>query len=187
MWALAGAGVAVLIVLLALAINVLGIGKGGGQTAESSASPSASPSPQFGPQQVDTVTLVARSAELGHPVYWAGKPGDRQLELTIAADDGTLVRYLEPEGGTGPGDALTVAMYPLADPYGSARSAAAGEGAMSQTVAGSLIVGNTANPYNGYLAREGLGYLVEVFDPTPGRAWKLLSQGDVVPVPAPKS
>lgn len=186
LWALAGAGVAVLVVLLALAINVLGIGKGGGEATDA-AVPTSSPSPLFGPQQVDAAALASQAADLGHPIYWAGKPGDRTLELTVAADNGTLVRYLEPKGGTGPGDALTVAMYPVADPYAAAKSAATAEGAMSQTVDGALIVGNTANPYNGYLAREDLGLLVEVFDPQPGEAWQLLSEGKIVAVPAPQS
>lgn len=176
--ALIGAAAAVLL----LAVGGFILMRGGGDAAAPQATVAASPAAKFGPAQVDVAALKAKQAELGRPIYWAGGPGGDSMELTITADDGNMLRYLGSDGRTDAASTRAVAMYPMPDAYAAAEEAAAREGAMSVDIDGGLAVGNTANAYNGYLAFKDVPFLIEVFDPTPGTAWKLLTEGKIVPV-----
>lgn len=176
--ALIGAGAAVLLLLVGAFILL----RGGSDSGTPDVTASASQPPKYGPAQVDTAELLAKQEELGRPIYWAGAPGKKTMELTITADDGDTLRYIGTDGKSDAASTRAVAMYPMPNAYAAAKDAADREGAMSQKVDDALVVGNTANAYNGYLAVKGLPFLVEVFDPTPGKAWELLTKGKVVPV-----
>lgn len=137
---------------------------------------------QFGPAILNAPDLMDRQGALGRPIYWAGDPGADKLELTVTADGGNILRYLSAKEPNTAG-VRAVAMYPMTDAYTVAEAAGRRVGAITHGVAGGIVVGNTDNAFNGYLALQGLPFLIEVFDPMPGQAWRLLTSGEVVPVP----
>jgi hypothetical protein len=173
--ALIGAAAAAALILVALV--VIALRGGGGTPAAVAPQP-----PKLGPTKIGTTDLRSQEVALGRPVYWAGPPSPKQkLELTIAADGGNTLRYVSGKR-TDAASARAVAMYPMPEAYTTAEASAHLAGAMSQQVAGGLVVGNTANAYNGYLAVADLPFLIEVYDPVPGMAWKLLTTGRIVPI-----
>jgi hypothetical protein len=164
------------VVLLVALVALLG----GGDDAPATSAPAP---PKYGPTRLEVSDVQAQQVALGRPVYWAGKPEAKQsLELTVGADGSNTVRYLSGKK-VDAGSARAVAMYPMPQAYQAAQAAARQPGAMSEKVADGLVVGKTSNAYNGYLAVKGLPFLIEVFDPRPGQAWKLLTSGKIVPVP----
>jgi hypothetical protein len=173
--ALIGGAVAAVVLLVALVALL-----GGGDDAPAPAAPAP---PKYGPTRLDVAAVQDQQQALGRPVYWAGKPSAKQtLEFTLGADGSNTLRYLTGRKADA-GGARAVAMYPLPTAYEAAQDAARRAGAMSKNTKAGLVVGKTSNAYNGYLAVKGLHYLIEVFDPQPGQAWKLLTEGKIVPVP----
>jgi hypothetical protein len=117
----------------------------------------------------------------GHPIYWAGRQGSVRYELTQTTDGRIYIRYLPK--GVPLGDRrsfLIVATYPVQDAYKAVQTAAKESGAVTFRIAsGGLAVYNQSAPTNVYFAYPGSEYQVEVFDPNPTRARRLVSSGAI--------
>lgn len=137
------------------------------------------------PVVLSEVQLERFAAAAGQPVYWAGPRSGYVYELTRTPSGRVFVRYL-PQGyaaGDTRPDFLTVATYPGAGAYDHLRRAATTAGASATSVAGGgILVGWQRSATNAYLAYPHASYQVEVFDPVPGHARKLLLNGAITPV-----
>jgi hypothetical protein len=127
--------------------------------------------------------LLVVAATSGHSIYWAGPRGLTTYEVTIVNRD-IYVRYLP--AGVAAGSStpyLTVGTYEKADAYAGLVSAAAISGAKSERLAGgALVVVPAGKPTSAYFAFQGANLLMEVFDPVPGAALKLVTSGAVQPI-----
>jgi hypothetical protein len=128
------------------------------------------------------------ATQQGHPVYWAGPAGAETFEWTDTSDGRIYIRYLT--GGAKVGDPspdfLTVGTYPVAvgDAATAVRRAAKNPGARTLKVGGDgTALVNENNPSSVYLAYPGSKYQVEVYDPGPARALKLVTSGKIQAIP----
>jgi hypothetical protein len=125
-------------------------------------------------------TLVA--AVGGQPVYWVGPRGGTRYEVQQLPDGTLYVRYLPADVEAGdPGKYLTVATYPMEDAYSVTSGHATAQGSQQ------LDAGEGAVAFSGrnsvYVAYDGLDQQIEVYDPTPGVARRLVSRGALAQVP----
>jgi hypothetical protein len=134
----------------------------------------------------DAAKIQELAGASGHPVYWAGPTGAQTFEWTVLPDGRTYVRYLT--RGAKVEDPrplfLTVASYPVGNGVAAIHKAAKSPGARTFNVKGggtALVNGKT--PSSVYLAYRGSKYQIEVFDPNPARARKLVTSGKIQPVP----
>ena len=78
---------------------------------------------------------------------------------------------------------LTVGSYPVPDAVAALRKAAAQPGVkLRQVASGGLALINIKNPTSVYLAYPGSDDQIEVYDPSPQRALRLVLSGQVKPV-----
>jgi hypothetical protein len=139
----------------------------------------------FGPALGGAGELKDAAAQVGHPVYWAGRDQEGDIEVTLTADGRTFVRYLT--GGAAPGDEaadfLTVATYEVENAESALQDVAGREGRESFAVpGGGLAVADAAQPQRVYFTPAGSDLQVEVFDPEPGRAQELVASGQIQPL-----
>jgi hypothetical protein len=133
----------------------------------------------------DAAQLRQLAAEQDHPVYWAGSGGAQTFEWSELSDGRIYIRYLT--GGAEVNDArpnfLTVGTYPVGNGLAAIDKAAKAPGSETFKVEGdgSALV-NENNPTSVYLAYPGSKYQIEVFDPDPERALKLVTSGKIQPV-----
>jgi hypothetical protein len=123
----------------------------------------------------------------GHTVYWAGPQGLDSFEVTLSTSaDGKLVyiRYLPKGVAAGSKDPyLTVGTYEKKGAYAGLEAAARVSGAKSEKLAGgALVVQPAGKPTSAYFGFAGADLLMEVYDPTPGKALQLIQSGAVQPV-----
>jgi hypothetical protein len=160
----------------------------------SSSAPATTPTPPpakqaTGTKPVRTLLTAATPAKLralsrstGQPIYWAGSRPNATYELTRSTNGQIFVRYL-PQGvrlGERKSAYLFVATYPVQDAYKAVKTVAKESGAVTfKAPGGGLAVYNQSAPKNVYLAYPGSSYQVEVFDPHPGRARKLVRTGAI--------
>jgi hypothetical protein len=138
-----------------------------------------------GPVLADKQGLQGIKVFLAHSVYWAGPQGLTQWEVTLVGRD-VYVRYLpsgEPVGSKN--TYLTVGTYEKKGAYAGLVTAANAAGAKSEKLTGgALVVQPAGKPTSAYFAFAGADLLMEVFDPTPGKAYQLIGSGVVQPLPA---
>ena len=129
----------------------------------------------------DQLKTVAASA--GHSIYWAGPRDLKTYEVSIVGKD-VYVRYLPANEPAGSKNAyLTVGTYEKADAYAGLQKAATVAGAKSgKLTGGAFVVVPADKPTSAYFAFEGHNLLMEVYDPTPGEALKLVTSGAVNPI-----
>jgi hypothetical protein len=150
---------------------------------------SSAPAPD-GPDAAGPGAVIMTKAQLlvvagsaGHSLYWAGAQGLDSFEVTIASRD-VYVRYLPagvPVGTTDPH--LTVGTYEKTGAHGTLVTWAAVPGAVSKQLAGgALVVQPAGKATSAYFAFSGHDLLIEVFDPTPGRAFSLIESGAIQPI-----
>jgi hypothetical protein len=138
-----------------------------------------------GPVTVSAKGLRTLAAALEQPIYWAGaRPGYR-YSLRQASDGQFYVRYLPP--GTGVDDSgrrqLIVATYPEENALAELRSEARREGGFTVALPrGGVAYFREQRSRNVFVAYPGSRYQIEVFDPTPQRARRLVTEGRIVPV-----
>ena len=130
--------------------------------------------------------LKALPGQVGHEVYWAGKKTGYTYELTQTSQGNIFVRYLP--AGAAVGDPrpnfLTVGTYPRRDAYTSLKKLAAKQDSVSRQLAGGgIAVYSKQRPSSVYAAYPGKRFQVEVYDPSPTRARRLLLSGQVRPLP----
>jgi hypothetical protein len=122
------------------------------------------------------------------PVYWVGPRSGDSYELTQTTDGRVFVRYLgEPSQlGSPRADFLAVATYAQRDAYAAIVAAAKRPGAIALRPAnGGLAVYDRARPTSIFLAYPGGTQQIEVYDPEPAEARRLVESGAVTPVPQP--
>ena len=135
------------------------------------------------PATVQSLKALARVVD--HPIYWAGVRRGSKYELTQSGDGRIYIRYLPRNVPIGDrrGGYLIVATYPLPNAYKAVQTAAKAEGA--HTIAlepRGLAVYNDNSPTNVYFAVPGSKYQVEVYDPDPARARRLVTSGRITPI-----
>jgi hypothetical protein len=165
----AGIGASVLLVAGAIVLAAVG---GGSDTPSASA-----------PRVADRAALIDLEAELGEPIYWAGDRPPMRTEVEVEEDGSTYVRYLPrgAEPGDPPQTFLTVGTYPVAGAVAALRRVAAGAGA-ELGPGGAVFLRNPSAEGSVYLAYPGTDIQIEVYDPAPGRALRLIRSGAIKPV-----
>lgn len=144
------------------------------------------------PRAPATAASIARlnrfASSVGHPIYWAGSQPSFTYELSRTKDGRVYIRYLPPgvKPGTSKPDYLTVGTYPQPHALATLRATAKKQRATLIHLAGrGLAFQYKGRPTSVYLAYPGSNYQIEVFDPSPTRALRLVSSGQVQPVGAP--
>ena len=117
------------------------------------------------------------------PLYWSGPRDDVDYELTYTTDGSVYVRYLPV--GTTPGiddsKFLTVANYVVENGYEELAARGGTEGYSSATTQnGAVILNSASDDRRAYFAFPDVPHQVEVFDPEPGAALELVSDGSIV-------
>jgi hypothetical protein len=122
---------------------------------------------------------------VGHPVYWAGAVRGSTYELSRTKDGRIYIRYLQ--RGAKIGDPkpkyLAVGTYPQANAFASLKATAKKQGVPTMKLrGGGLAFIDKTHPTSVYLAYPGSDYQIEVYDPSPARARRLVVSGRVVPL-----
>jgi hypothetical protein len=146
----------------------------------------STPSAEGGPAlAADARELARQSVAVGHAVYWVGPKASRRYELTQTGDGRAYVRYLPLDvqaGDPRPGF-LTVGTYLVDDAFAVTRAASRRTDARAVAApAGAVAFYATVRPQSVYLAFEGSDLQIEVYDPTPRQARKLVETASVRPV-----
>jgi hypothetical protein len=130
-------------------------------------------------------TLKTLAAASNRPIYWAGARARTTYELTRTPDGRVYVRYL-PKGvkvGDTRANFLIVATYPVPNAYKAVQTAAKEDGAVKiRLPRHGLAVYNRSSETNVYFAYPGTDFQVEVYDPNPRRARRLVSSGKIRPI-----
>ena len=130
------------------------------------------------------------SDELERPVFWLGPPSGRTLELSRTQAGRVFLRYLPAKAavGDGPERYPTVATYPVRNAYGVAVVGAQRSGGLVTALpGGAALITYVSKPRSAYYVQRGVDAQVEVFDPQPGRAAKLVRGGELRAVPSTAS
>jgi len=140
---------------------------------------------QSEPKAASPAELRSLSGQLGHPIYWIGEQSGKTYELTRFNDGRVFIRYL-PQGvkvGTTRALYTILGPYPVQNAHGVLEKLAKKSGELSFTAPhNGLGVFSTSRPTNVYVAYPGSNLEIEVFDPSPDRARKLITSGQVKPV-----
>jgi hypothetical protein len=126
--------------------------------------------------------LKALAHSLGRPVYWVGPQPRTTYQVTQTPDGDVYLRYLP--RGLGAGEPpLTVGTYPVSNAFAVTQRIAEEKGSVRIPIAGKgLAVYRPSDVSSVYLAYPGVNYQVEVYDPGPERARRLVASGRVTPV-----
>jgi hypothetical protein len=132
--------------------------------------------------------LTRLSGSVGHPVFWAGPKQGSTYELSRTKDGRVFIRYLP--SGVKSGDPrpnfLAVGTYPQAKAFATLKATAKKQGVATIGLrGGGLAFVDKTHPTSVYVAYPGAAYQIEVYDPSPTRARKLVVSGKVVPVGVP--
>lgn len=138
-----------------------------------------------GPAAATADELRALSDDLGHPIYWIGEVPNRTYELTRTSDNRVFIRYL-PKGvpvGIREAAYTIVGTYPVDNAYKVLQTLAKkpDESSFSAPADG-FAVYSTTQPNNVYLAYPGSNLQIEVYDPSPQQARRLITSGQVAAV-----
>lgn len=171
----------VAISLAALVAVALLVSCGGGSSTSTTSTEATTSS--------SSVTVVPESGLLkamegvGYPVYWAGPR--LGVEYEVSRHEGrTYVRYL-PKGEEAESRKpfLTVGSYEDRNALAGIRESGQKAGAILVRIdGGGTAYAESADATNAYLAFPGVNTQVEVFDPEPGEALRLIRSGAIVPV-----
>jgi hypothetical protein len=172
-WLLLGAVVVAVVVVAAVVVD-----RRGSNNSTSNTSGAVATSP---------ADLAKLGHTLGQPIYWIGPEPNVTYERTLPGNGRITLRYLP--AGTDVGTStpyLTVGTYTLPDAYAATQRAASKPGAIRIQVkasASAIAFSTKARPLNAWITYPGSRYQIEVFDPTPGRARRLVASGAVKRVP----
>jgi hypothetical protein len=158
---------------------VLIVATSGGDDEKPADTPAQAPAPAPA-EPVSAAELASLAESLGQPVYWAGPQGAKEFELTRAGEERISIAYPAADAAAG---RLTVATYRLDDAVGAVRRAGnAASAKLHRLPRRGVAVSDTASPTNVYFAYPDEPYQVEVYDPEPGRALKLVLGRQIRPV-----
>ena len=129
--------------------------------------------------------LVELADVLHSPIYWLGPRPGRAYELTVTRA-GVYVRYLPLNVSAGTDAKYPfVATYSIPDAYRALRAAGRRRGTvMLRTHDGGEAFFARRSPKNVYLAYPHSDWEIEVFDPSPGRARRLVLGGGITHIGA---
>jgi hypothetical protein len=172
---------AIVAVAIAVAFVVWLLVRGG----DSNTASTATNGQAVGPVATSEDELRSLSDELGHPLYWAGPIPDQTYELTRTSDNRVFIRYL-PKGvpvGIRQAAYTIVGTYPVENAYKVLQTLAKkpDESSFSAPADG-FAVFSTTQPNNVYLAYPGSNLQIEVYDPSPQQARRLITSGQVAAV-----
>jgi hypothetical protein len=145
----------------------------------------APPQTPTGSNAASVQQLKSLAVTLGHPIYWAGVHRGATYELTQTRNGSVYVRYLP--GGVAVGDRradyLTIGTYPQNAAFELLKSTAARNHVpTSRLPEGGLALVDKNHPTSVYVAFPRVDLQIEVYDPAPGRARKLVASGQITPV-----
>jgi len=129
--------------------------------------------------------LASLQARVRHPVYWAGPKRGFTYELTQTRGGQIYVRYLPGGVSVGANEPkyLTIGTYPLKNALASVRGIAKRQRVAPMQLKGrGIAVLDTEHPTSVYLAFGGSDYEIEVYDPSPARALRLVRSGEIRPL-----
>jgi hypothetical protein len=174
---------AVIAVAIAVAFVVWLLVRGGDSNTPGAGSTSTGQA--TGPAAATTDELLALSDDLGHPIYWIGEVPNRINELTRTSDNRVFIRYL-PKGvpvGIRQAAYTIVGTYPVDNAYKVLQGLAKKPDESSFSApSGGFAVYSTTQPNNVYLAYPGSNLQIEVYDPSPQQARRLITSGQVAAV-----
>jgi hypothetical protein len=131
---------------------------------------------------VEAGEVAAATGSVAYPVYWAGPRPATHYE--VSREPGQVyIKYLP--AGTEPGgnrSLLTVGSYEDIGAVASLRKLGEEPGAIFRPAGGGFIYAEEPHANDLYLAFPGVGTQIEVYDPTPGEALRLIRSGKIVPV-----
>jgi hypothetical protein len=165
-------GIAASVVLLLTAVALAIVGGSGGDGLPTDTSP----------HLVDAADLTSLESELEHTLYWVGERPPARFELTEEAEASVYLRYLPPgvAAGDRPADFLTVGTYPVPEAQAAIRRTAAQVGTpVGHLASGGIVLANPESEGSVYLAYPASDLEIEVYDPQPGRAMRLIRSGAV--------
>lgn len=139
----------------------------------------------IGPVAATPAALRALSASSKQPIYWVGPRPGKIYELTRTQNGSVYVRYLPPSAKIGNRDSsyTIVGSYPTPNAQKVLRDLAKRPNEKSaSTPGGGIAVWNPSLPTNVYVAFPGSDTEIEVFDPSPRKALRLVKTGRVAPV-----
>lgn len=148
-------------------------------------SPSTSRQPARGAVAVSQRGLETL-ASVGRPIYWAGSRPARTYELTHASAVRVYVRYLPAGVPVGsPSAYLTVGSYTMPNAFAVTKHVAGAVGSVRVPVGrGGVAFYRRKSPTSVYVAFPASNIQIEVFDPSPLLARRLVSSGAIAQVPA---
>lgn len=137
------------------------------------------------PFKADEAALRTIAGSVGHPVYWAPAEKPVTYEITQTPDGRLYIRYLPADTQLGDPrpNFLTVGTYPQSDAFKTVQTGAKKAGAVSKELpGGGLTVSQKDRPTSVFFAYPESTVLVEVYDPTAGRAEALVTSGSIRPI-----
>jgi hypothetical protein len=118
------------------------------------------------------------AASVDHPIFWLGPKKGYTYELLETRSGKVYIRYLPAGVPVGTNEPyLTVATYPFSGAYAALDKAK--NATRVKLAHDGLAVLDSAYPKSVHVAYPGVDYQVEVFDPTPQRAFSLVSSGQL--------
>jgi hypothetical protein len=131
------------------------------------------------PTAASPAELRSLASSLDHPIYWIGKKKGYTYELTRTTDDQVYLRYLPPGVPVGTkGQYFTVATYPFAGAFAAILKVAKDQNTPGIALDnGGRAIVDAGNPKSVHLAFPGSDYQIEVFDPSPARARRIVAAG----------
>jgi hypothetical protein len=135
------------------------------------------------PMAASVAQIAALATTIGHPIYWAGPKRGFTYELTETSSGKVYIRYL-PSGvpvGDKNADYLTIATYPFPGAYAAVEKTANATATIN-LAGGGLAVVDEAYPKSIHIGYPGVGYQVEVYDPSPSAGRKLVASGAIAAV-----
>lgn len=127
--------------------------------------------------------LAKLPQSVGHAVYWAGPSPGFTYELSQASGR-TYIRYLPPgvDVGDGRPNFLSVGTYRVKNAYETLSKLAKKNSLSGKLPKGGIAVISDQTPGSVYLAYRGTDLQIEVYDPSPARARRLVFSGRVRPI-----
>jgi hypothetical protein len=119
------------------------------------------------------------------PVFWAGRRPGMRYELSQTPSGRIYIRYLPRgvEAGDPQARYLTVGTYPVKDAIAATRRSGDAKGAVvSELAGGAVAVYNENSATSVFVAFPGIPRQIEVFDPSPEVARKLVDSGRIIPI-----
>jgi len=136
------------------------------------------------PSAASPAELKSLAASLGHPLYWVGAKNGYAYEVTRTPNAQVYLRYLPPGVPVGAKTPhLTVATYPFTGAFTAILALAKQKGAVTIKLDnGGRAVIDPTNARSIHLAYPSSDYEIEVFDPSPASARRIVSSGQVRPI-----